>query len=182
MNNKNSDAIKFIIFFVLIPFLLGFGIGTIKKMMEEKSKTVVVEKQVNEYYSQFTSIITEMGDEMEKDPSDRTVNSYILKSFDLYEDVYAYTVKNDLLYENEEQFKNAYKLMNSIYEWQMNHAEKIRKNFLTGTGMSEIYVLEAEQNKKLTDELTLKACKDVLKVDPDNQQAKETIDRLYSSK
>ena len=182
MNNKNSQSIKIIIFCVLIPFLLGFGAGTIKKMMEEKSKTEAAEKQVNEYYSQFTSIITEMGDKMEEDSSDRTVNSYILKSFDLYEDVYAYTTKNNLLYENEEQFQNAYKLMSSIYEWQMNHAEKLRKNFLTGSGMAEIYVLEAEQNKMLTDELTLKACKAVLKVDPDNQQAIETLDRLYSNK
>lgn len=182
MNNKNSDSIKAVIFLVLIPFLLGFGIGTIMKMMEKKSKTEAVEKQVNEYYSQFTAIITEMGDKMEENPDDGTVNIYILKSFDLYEDVYAYTVKNNLLYENEEQFQSAYKLMNSIYEWQMNHAEKLRKNVLTGSGLAEIYVLEAEQKKKLTDELTLKACKDVLKVDPDNKEAKETIGRLYSRK
>ena len=178
MNNKNSDSIKAVIFLVLIPFCIGLGLGYIKTKQEDQE----VQKQVNEYYSQFTAIITEMGDKMEENPDDGTVNIYILKSFDLYEDVYAYTVKNNLLYENEEQFQSAYKLMNSIYEWQMNHAEKLRKNVLTGSGLAEIYVLEAEQKKKLTDELTLKACKDVLKVDPDNKEAKETIGRLYSRK
>lgn len=176
MNNK------FVILFVLILVCIGLGIGYVGKKQEKNDQDREAREQVNEYYSQFTSIITEMGDKMEEDSSDRTVNSYILKSFDLYEDVYAYTTKNNLLYENEEQFQNAYKLMSSIYEWQMNHAEKLRKNFLTGSGMAEIYVLEAEQNKMLTDELTLKACKAVLKVDPDNQQAIETLDRLYSNK
>ena len=176
MNNK------FVILFVLILVCIGLGIGYVGKKQEKNDQDREAREQVNEYYSQFTSIITEMGDKMEEDSSDRTVNSYILKSFDLYEDVYAYTTKNNLLYENEEQFQNAYKLMSSIYEWQMNHAEKLRKNFLTGSGMAEIYVLEAEQNKMLTDELTLKACKDVLKVDPDNKQAQETLDRLYSNK
>ena len=176
MNNK------FVILFVLILVCIGLGIGYVGKKQEKNDQDREAREQVNEYYSQFTSIITEMGDKMEEDSSDRTVNSYILKSFDLYEDVYAYTTKNNLLYENEEQFQNAYKLMSSIYEWQMNHAEKLRKNFLTGSGMAEIYVLEAEQNKKLTDELTLKACKDVLKVDPDNEQAQETLNRLYSNK
>ena len=176
MNNK------FVILFVFILVCIGLGIGYVGKKQEKNDQDQEAREQVNEYYSQFTSIITEMGDKMEEDSSDRTVNSYILKSFDLYEDVYAYTTKNNLLYENEEQFQNAYKLMSSIYEWQMNHAEKLRKNFLTGSGMAEIYVLEAEQNKMLTDELTLKACKAVLKVDPDNQQAIETLDRLYSNK
>ena len=176
MNNK------FVILFVIILVCIGLGIGYVGKKQEKNDQDREAREQVNEYYSQFTSIITEMGDKMEEDSSDRTVNSYILKSFDLYEDVYAYTTKNNLLYENEEQFQNAYKLMSSIYEWQMNHAEKLRKNFLTGSGMAEIYVLEAEQNKMLTDELTLKACKAVLKVDPDNQQAIETLDRLYSNK
>lgn len=176
MNNK------FVILFVFILVCIGLGIGYVGKKQEKNDQDREAREQVNEYYSQFTSIITEMGDKMEEDSSDRTVNSYILKSFDLYEDVYAYTTKNNLLYENEEQFQNAYKLMSSIYEWQMNHAEKLRKNFLTGSGMAEIYVLEAEQNKMLTDELTLKACKAVLKVDPDNQQAIETLDRLYSNK
>ena len=183
MNNKNSESIKIIIFCVLIPFLLGFGAGTIKKMMEEKSKTEAAEKQVNEYYSQFTTIINEMGDKLEEDPAsnDRTVNTYILKTFDLYESVYEYTVRNDLLYNDYDRFQSAYKLMNAIQEWQTD-TERNRKNFLTGGGLAEIYVLEAEQNKKLTDELTLKACKDVLKVDPDNKEAQETIDRLYSNK
>ena len=178
MNNK------FVILFVFILVCIGLGIGYVGKKNEEKQKNQTYEKQVNDYYSQFTSIITEMGDKLEEDPAsnDRTVNTYILKTFDLYESVYEYTVKNDLLYNDYDQFQISYKLMSSIYEWQMTYAENKRKNFLTGGGLAEIYVLEAEQNKKLTDELTLKACKDVLKVDPDNEQAQETLDRLYSNK
>lgn len=182
MNSKTKNVIKVIGLMVILPFCVGLGLGYIKDKQEKKHLDHEVQKQVKEYYLQFTTIITEMGNKMEEDPNDRIINTYILKSFDLYEDIYTYTVKNNILYENEEQFKDAYKLMNSIYEWQMNHAEKLRKNFLTGSGISEIYVIEAEQNKKLTDELTLKACKDVLKVDKNNKEAIETIDRLYSRK
>jgi hypothetical protein len=180
MNNSN----KFVILFVFILVCIGLGIGYVGKKKEEKQNVQTYEKQVNDYYSQFTTIINEMGDKLEEDPAsnDHTVNTYILKTFDLYESVYEYTVRNDLLYNDYDRFQSAYKLMSSIYEWQMTHAERNRKNFLTGAGMAEIYVLEAEQNKKLTDELTLKACKDVLKVDPDNEQAQETLDRLYSNK
>ena len=181
MNNKNFESIKIIIFCVLIPFCIGFIYGTIAKKQEKKNRDREVQEQVAEYTDQFTTIITEMGDKMEEDSNDRTINTYILKTFDLYEGIYAYTVENNLLYENEEQFQSAYRLMNSIQKWQTD-TERNRKNFLTGGGLAEIYVLEAEQNKKLTDELTLKACKDVLKVDPDNRQAQETIDKLYSNK
>ena len=110
---------------------------------------------------------------------DRTINTYILKTYTLYEKVYTFTVDGDLLNKNPEQFQESIKLMSAINEWQLK-MDAQHKTY--ESGFTEINLLESEQYKKLVDEFIVKTCREILNIDPDNKQAKETIDKLYYRK
>ena len=176
--NKNLTLIKYVVFFILIPFLIGYGAGLIlKNTSKSKVQDVTIEKQVDDYKSQFNDIIIEMGEKQKTDSSDHIINTYILESYYLYEQVYDFTVQENLLKNNQEQFNRAVRLMNSIYKWQMKK-NLSRKNILFDGGFSDIAIIESKQNNKLMEDLTLKTCKEVLDIDPDNQQALETIKKI----
>lgn len=177
------EIIKAITFYVLIPFCLGYCIGEVVKQRQAKDAAVAVEEQVSEYTSKFVNLILEMDKKQTADSSstDHLINTYLLKSYDLYEDVFSFTVEENLLDKNPGQFQEALKLMNSISEWQLKQDQR-RQNVLTGTGFSVIYLLETEQYKTLVEEFTIKTCQDVLKIDPDNKQALETINKINSEK
>ena len=178
--NKTLEVIKYVVFFILVPLFVGYGVGwLLNTTAESKIQDVTIEKQIDDYKTQFNDIIIEMGEKQKTDSSDRLINAYILKSYYLYEQVYDFTVQEELLKNNEEQFNRAIKLLNSIYEWQMKK-NRSRKNILFDGGFSDIAVIESKQNNKLMEDLTLKVCKEMLDIDPNNQQALETINKIIS--
>jgi hypothetical protein len=178
--SKNLTLIKYVVFFILVPLFIGCGVGWLMNTItKSKVQDVTIEKQVDDYKSQFNDIIIEMGEKQKTDSSDHIINTYILKSYYLYEQVYDFTVQEDLLKNNQEQFNRTVRLMNSIYEWQMKK-NLSRKNILFDGGFSDIAIIESKQNNKLMEDLTLKTCKEVLDIDPDNQQALETINKINS--
>ena len=179
--------LEWITYNVMVPICIGFCIGwvvikifNIQTYPEKQG----VEQTISGYKSQFSDLISEMGSKMEADSSstDRILNRYILKSFALYEQVYEFTSEQNLVTKNNGQYQEAAKVMSAIQQWQMEYAERRRKNFLSGGGLAEIYVIEAEQSKQLIDAFTRKVCRDVLEITPNNKQAQEIINKLYTEK
>ncbi len=184
---EKSKILEWITINVLVPICIGFcaGWAVIKIFnIQTYPEKQGVEQTISGYKSQFSDLITEMGSKMEADSSsvDRIINYYILKSFSLYEQVYEFTSEQNLAIKNSDQFKEAAQVMSAIQQWQMEYAERRRRNFLTGGGLAEIYVIEAEQSKQLTDTFARKACQDVLEITPNNKQAQEIINKLYTEK
>ena len=70
--NKNLTLIKYVVFFILIPFLVGYGAGFIlKNTSKSKVQDVTIEKQVDDYKSQFNDIIIEMGEKQKTDSTEQ---------------------------------------------------------------------------------------------------------------
>lgn len=109
---------------------------------------------------------------------DKEVNIYILKSYALFEEIYEQTRQQKILTLDNELFRRAAGLMSDILMSQLE-LEKSRKSFISGMGLSQIYVIESQKNKQFTDLLVSDACAEVLKIDPGNPDAKEALDRLW---
>lgn len=185
MDNKNWTIIKVILINVFIPFLLGFGTGKIIRVMLDNKEKKQITRTISGYESQFSNIRLELdnakADTVKTGGTDQAVNDVILRTYTLSEQIYKMSVDKRLLHYDKDLFMRNLNLLNSIYDWQQNQ-ERTRVNFISGTGLSSIYVKEAEHISSLTDAYTVDTCEEVLKADPHNKQAMETLERIRHKK
>ena len=178
MKENVKYAIKATLFYVMIPFLVGAGLGQFIKYQQKKQETKEIAAVVEGYSTQFTDLTYELECRQEADSSasrDQLINEYLLRTFSLYEQTYRCVVENKLLEKkNQKTFNQAMDLLHDIYRWQLEK-EKYRESFLSGMGLSQMYVIEAEQMKRLTDAYTVLTCDEVLEIDPGNQDARRVI-------
>ena len=176
MKPKIIKIIRAELLYVIIPLCIGFGLNWIVKRSAESKFQKEVSQELTDFTDRFTNLVTGFG--MDKDGgTDQTVNAYILRTFALHQQVYRYTVEKRLLDNDLGLYNQAVDLLKAIQNWQ-ELQDRTRQDFLSGMGLAQVYVIESENYSSLVDEYSLKTCIDVLKIDPDNKQAQETIKKI----
>ena len=177
-----NKTFKTILIYVILPALIGFaGAAGMYAYADYEEKTEISEK-LTDYTERFVNLITDLEMKQKADTTgDRILNTYILRTFGLHQEVYRYTVEKRLLDKDDALFQTSLQVMKAIHNWQMT-TEKSRQNLLSGMGLSELYVIEMEEQKTLIDDYTVQTCKEVLKIDPANKQAEETLRNVYSNR
>ena len=180
MKETYSYAIKYILFYVVIPFLIGFGIGHIIKAEKEKAEQKSIQLSVGKFNWEYVDLGMDLNSKTVKlDPAvdtdqqqiDHLIADYILKSHTLFEEVYKFSRDKNLLTKDFETYKKCLTLMNSIYDSQLEAYGKVHNIFSVGMA-SSIFIIECEQTSAMTNEMTSVACEEILKIDPTNQQAR----------
>lgn len=166
-----------ILYYVVIPILgslLLTGAGYLIKVKQEKDR---IRTEFTGSLDRYEEILSGLNQELhsgEVSADDKEVNIYILKSYALFEEIYDQTQQQRILTLDNELFRRAAGLMSDILTSQLE-LEKSRKNFISGMGLSQIYVIEAQKNKLFTDCLVAEACMDALEIDPTNQNARKVL-------
>ena len=186
MKETTLYSIKYILFFVLIPFCIGYGIGSIVKNEREKKETKEIHITVDKYYREYTNLGHELNSKTVKLDTVVTANrrqvdseiaDYLLKTYALYETAYNFAREKELLTRDIKAYQKVMSLMNAIYQSQMEAYGCVYNIFSVGMA-SSIFVIESEQCAAMANDLTKVTCIDVLKIDPTNQQARETLNKL----
>jgi len=170
-----------ILYYVVIPILAALlltGAGYLIKVKQEKDR---IRTEFTGSLDRYEEILSGLNQELhtgEVSTDEKEVNIYILKSYALFEEIYDQTKQQRILMLDSDLFQRAAGLMSDILMSQLE-LEKSRKNFISGMGLSQIYVIEAQKNKLFTDCLVSEACAEVLKIDPSNPEAKEALDQLW---
>lgn len=158
--------------------LLIAGAGYFIKVNQEKEQIrTEFTGSLDSYEERLSGLNQELNAGDHIDP-DKEVNTYILKSYALFEEIYENTQRQKILTLDGELFRRAAGLMGDILTSQLE-LEKSRKSYISGMGLAPIYVIEAQKNKEFTDLIVSGACVEVLKIDPTNPNAKEAFDRLW---
>ena len=175
MNMKHK-----ILYFVaaILGALLLAGAGYFIKVNQEKDRIRTEFTGSLDRYEEKLSGLNQELQSGEVSTDDKEVNIYILKSYALFEEIYDQTKRQRILTLDSELFRRAAGLMSDILTSQLE-LEKSRKNFISGMGLSQIYVIEAQKNKLFTDCLVSEASAEVLKIDPGNPDAKEALDQFW---
>ena len=175
MNRKHK-----ILYFVaaILGALLLAGAGYLIKVKQEKDRIRTEFTGSLDGYEERLSGLNQELQSGEVSTDDKEVNIYILKSYALFEEIYEQTQRQRILTLDSDLFRRAAGLMSDILTSQLK-LEKSRKSYISGMGLSQIYVIEAQKNKQFTDLLVSEASAEVLKIDPGNPDAKEALDRLW---
>lgn len=162
---------------ILMALLLA-GAGYFIKVNQEKNRIrTEFTGSLDSYEERLSGLELELrAGEVSTD--DKEVNTYILKSYALFEEIYDQTQQQRILTLDNELFRRAAGLMSDILTSQLE-LEKTRKNYVSGMGLAQIYVIESQQNKLFTDLLVADASAEVLKIDPANPDAKKALDQLW---
>lgn len=182
-----SKSIKFIIFCVIIPFLIGFGLGRLVKADLKKQEKQEIKMTLDGYLFKYTDLGLDLNSKTVKldttiasnqQTVDNLINEYLLNTHTLYEEIYHYAKDKDLLTKDIKMYTRAYNLLSSIYESQQEAYESMNNILLQASIGSTIFVIESKQSLEMANELTRVTCEDILKIDPENQQVMETLNKL----
>lgn len=139
-----------------------------------------VERYVDGLYDRFEDQLLKV-DDLKADTTrvyESQMSIYILKTYAIHDAAYQYAKQEDLLHKDKEQFNRTATLMQAIYNAQLMEYRTMNP-LISGVSLSQLFVIEAEQFKRLVDDLTTDACIDVLKIDPTNQDAKRVLNQIY---
>lgn len=172
-----KEFLKMFVFSILIPILAGWTSGrvigiTIQKNIEKKEVKEIV--QSLDEFSKRADVLKKEYDLAGADPAE-----YIIKSHTLFEMIYELTLDKRLLHTHREQFHRSCNLLHDIYQNQMEIIHT-SNNALAIAGLTTITVLEMEKYSHLMEALTVVTCEETLKIDPGNQQAMDTLNKIYN--
>ena len=179
---KTLEIIVTILFGVIIPFFIGLGVRTYYDNKLSEQKYSDVSDILNKNKDRFTDCIIDMAKVNPAEPSyDSRLNENLCKSYVIWQDTYNLIREKQLLYKDSSMFSEANQLLTSIYNWQLEK-EKTRVNVLSGSGVTSIFTIEADLEHQLATDMTILACTEVLKIDPDNEDAKNTLTLINKQK
>ena len=168
--NKIVETILFIILCISAWFA-GRAVGD---AISKKAENMQAQEIIHELdsYAQTAANFREGFAEGQVTPQ-----QYILTTYSLYEEIYRYILDKDLLTDYPDQFNRGCKILEGIYQNQMEVFNN-SNNVLAVAGLTTVLVLEMEKYNHLMNILTVKTCEEVLKIDPGNQQALDTIKKV----
>ena len=180
MKPSTSRLILDVILPTLLPIAFGFAVGYgIRKYAEyqDKQKTISI---IQDYSDRFDNLSKELDLlDVTKEDYDGKISDFILRTFSIYEQAYRLVPEKRLLDKKDKKpFNDVLKLMEEIQTSQRK-ADRNRQNFLSGMGLAQVFVIEAEQYEILVNDYAIDTMKEVLKIDPNNQQAQKQLDQLY---
>lgn len=175
-----NKTLKTILIYVVIPIALSLAAVQVMWVVKTNQEKKEVKEKLSDFSERLDLLTGHFDWKAEQDSTkrDRLINEYVLRTYGLHQEVYRYTVEKRILDLDDDLYRDATQVMESIYNWQ-RLTESTRQNFLSGMGLADIYVIETSEYASLTDELTIKACKEVLKINPGNKQAEETLNNAY---
>ena len=183
-----KTIIKNFIIGIAIAFLgvaLGGVISYAIDRAQEKKTINDTSSALTDYSERFDNLKLAMDREMKSTKVDSTknadsaINEFILMTFSIYEQAYRLVPEKRLLDKKDKAlFNDVLKLLETIQDTQ-RQADKSRKNFLSGMGLTQVFVIEAKQYSILIDDYAIDTMKEVLKIDPNNQQAQKQLDQIY---
>lgn len=171
-NHMKSDIkyfLKTLLFYAVIPFLVGVGLGKLVKHQQNKQETKEIISILEDFTKQETDLEMTFHVEAKTD-------EYLLRTYALYESIYQFTRERNLLADHREEFHRACDIMNDIYKSQLSMYRGADP--LTAAGLKSIFTLESEHNKKMMDMLTAVTCQETLEIDPGNLEARKTLNQI----
>lgn len=165
----------------ILPIAFGFAVGYgIRKYAEyqDKQKTISI---IQDYSDRFDNLSKELDLlDVTNEDYDGKISDFILRTFSIYEQSYRLVPEKRLLDKKDKKpFNDVLKLMEEIQTSQRK-ADRNRQNFLSGLGLAQVFVIEAEQYEILVNDYAIDTMKEVLKIDPNNQQAQKQLEKIYS--
>lgn len=179
---------KFIkIILCIVGFMAGWGIGELINADQKKQEKMEIRVTVDNFTHRYTNLCLDLNSKSVKMDTLETdykrnqanlINTFILDSYALYSEIYNYVEEKDLLEKDINVYEQCYTLMESIKGSQMEAYRKMDILYSITGPSSSVFVSEAEMSSVMATNLTRKTCEEVLKIDPSNQQAIETLSKL----
>lgn len=181
-----KDIIKTLVL-VIIGFSVGYGLGELIKADQRKKEKVEIKMTLDRFTHRYTELTLELNSKTvkldtavtaNKQTVDNLINEYIIQTHTLYEEIYQFTKNEELLTKDIKTYERAYSLLGNIYKSQQEAYNSMYSIFSKAGIASTIFVIESKQNLEMSNELTMVTCEDILRVDPGNRQAIETLNKL----
>ena len=179
---------KFIkIILCIIGFMIGWGIGELIHSSQKKQEKQEIQVTVDNFTHRYADLCLDLNSKSVKMDTLETdykrnqanlINTFILDSYALYSEIYNYVEEKDLLEKDINEFEQCYTLMESIKGSQMEAYKKMDILYSITGPSSSVFISEAEMSSVMAMNLTRKTCEEVLKIDPNNQKAIETLRSL----
>lgn len=179
---------KFIkIILCIVGFMIGWGIGELIHSDQKKQEKREIRVTVDNFTHRYTNLCLDLNSKSVKMDTLETdykrnqanlINTFILDSYALYSEIYNYVEEKDLLEKDIKVYEQCYTLMESIKGSQMEAYKKMDTLYSITSPSSSVFVSEAEMSSVMATNLTRKTCEEILKIDPSNQQAIETLSKL----
>lgn len=179
---------KFItIILCIVGFIVGWYIGELIQADQKKQEKREIQVTVDNFTHRYTDLCLDLNSKSVKMDTLETdykrnqanlINTFILDSYALYSEIYNYVKEKDLLEKDIKEFEQCYTVMESIKGSQMEAYQKMDILYsITGPSTS-VFVSESEMSSEMATNLTRKTCEDILKIDPSNQKAIETLSSI----
>jgi len=179
---------KFIkIILCIVGFMAGWGIGELINSSQKKQEKWEIHVTVDNFTHRYTDLCLDLNSKSVKMDTLETdykrnqanlINTFILDSYALYSEIYNYAKEKNLLEKDINEYEQCFTLMGSIKGSQMEAYRKMDILYsITGPSTS-VFVSEAEMSSEMATNLTRKTCEDILKIDPSNQKAIETLSSI----
>ncbi len=171
----------------IVGFLAGYGLGKLIKADQKKQEKMEIQVTVDNFTHRYTDLCLDLNSKSVKMDTLETdykrnqanlINTFILDSYALYSEIYNYVEEKDLLEKDIKEFEQCFTLMESIKGTQMEAYQKMDILYSITSPSSSVFISEAEMSSVMATNLTRKTCEDILKIDPNNQKAIETLSRL----
>lgn len=176
-----------IILIAIVSFLAGYGTVKLIKADQKKQEEMEIKVSVSNFTHRYADLCLDLNSKSVKMDTLETdykrnhanlINTFILDSYALYSEIYNYAEEKDLLEKDIKKFEQCYTLMESIKEAQMEAYKKMDILYSITGPSSSVFVSESEMSSVMATNLTKKTCEDILKIDPSNQKAIETLSKL----
>jgi hypothetical protein len=176
-----------IILIAIVSFLAGYGTVELIKVDQKKQEKMETQVTVDNFTHRYADLCLDLNSKSVKMDTLETdykrnqanlINTFILDSYALYSEIYNYVEEKDLLEKDINEFEQCYTLMESIKGSQMEAYKKMDILYSITGPSSSVFVSESEMNSVMVTNLTRKTCEEVLKIDPNNQKAIETLRSL----
>ena len=171
-----KQILKTFVFIVLIPILCGWAAGRLVGIAIQNSMEKKEVKEVVQSLDDFSKRAADL--KKDYDIAATTPAEYIIKSYALFEMIYEFTMDKRLLYTHQEQFYRSCYLMHDIYDSQQKASQDV--DMFTVADVGSVFVVEMEKYSHLMEALTVVTYEETLKMDPGNQQALDTLNKIYN--
>lgn len=171
----------------IIGFLAGYGLGELIKADQKKQEKMEIQVTVDNFTHRYTDLCLDLNSKSVKMDTLETdykrnqanlINTFILDSYALYSEIYNYVEEKNLLEKDIKEYEQCFTVMESIKGSQMEAYKKMDILYSITGPSSSVFLSEAEMSSEMAKNLTKKTCEDILKIDPSNQKAIETLSSI----
>lgn len=186
MNLRVNNIVNYISI-LIVCLCIGYIVRIVIKNENAKREEWIIKIALNNYLQRHTDLTLELNSKTvkldfsnisDKQKVNNLLSEYILNTYALYEELYQFILENELIIKNIEKYEFAYSILYGIYESQTQAYKSIDDILLKSSITPSIFITESKHNLEISEKLTKVVCEDVLKIDPANKDAIETLVKL----